>query len=902
MSRPDSILRFLDLKSEDFDFLGRYLPLMRSSAGQFAKEFYDFLSRHSETKASLENLAPEKFETLLEQQARHFRRLLTDRFDDRYRADLKHIGEAHHRAGIEPAWVTGGYALYLRRLDDLGDSAAVPPEDRPRLRQTLSRLVLADLCLQLQGYACARSRDDSTREALTHVLISTILMEQSIGTWDTLMRRMCRAIVSPDTHIVAAWTAMTSAGTGALVLSWIAGPLGESDPSILAHPDNPCRRALHSGQPLVLPADGAVAAYLMPGHLPEGTKEIGIFPFGESESGYAGVGIFAADSTNYFQRIGLGHFQAISQFGDLMLNLRSQSLKDPLTGLPNRTLFYDRLNHALAGPSRRTRLLAIGVLNLDDFKPVNDDHGCEVGDEVLVQVAARLQAVLRPVDTLARLGGDEFGLLLDNLDNVYVLEALAERMLQALRGHFVPNLRRGYISASIGFTLFPLDEERADVLLRHADVAMYSSKRAGGDRFTLYSAVLSDEAKWQAQTTHELRQAISGGELLLYYQPQVDMATSKVLSVEALLRWNHPVRGLTAPGEFLDAIEKGPMAREIGQYVLDQALADATAWQEQGLSLQIAVNISARHMLGPEFLDDLQNALASHNFPAEKLEIEVTETTAIADLAVAHEVLAACRGLGVSVALDDFGTGNAPLSYLQMLPADTIKIDRSFVCNMLENPKDAAIVASVITAGRLMGLEVVGEGVESSELGSLLVRFGCRHAQGYVIAKPMPPEAIPAWVHSYQGDPTWATWLDLPWRPEDYGMMIMMLSHAQRARRTFTALTDPNVAFPTHLLEPNAERLCDLGRWLDGEGLSRFPDHPRLKAIRRLHDRLHKTARTAGRIIMSKEPATVIERAVREKADQIRVLSEAIQTQFRDWMQSSALHSRRKRRRQNISA
>lgn len=883
----ESILRFLELEDEDFDFLDRYRPLLQRDATSFAEGFYEYLLGQPETASILRNLSGTAFKDLLRKQARHFERLLTDRFDSPYQEDIRRVGQIHHRRGIAPVWITGAYARYWEYLDTLSASPEVLPGDRLRLREILSKSIFADLCLQLEGYAGAQSEDDAIRAALARALVNTLLAERSGPTWDRLLRRICQGLVSADTHILASWSAVGESGTLGLALTPYLGSYEDHPPAVCLpqNPDDPCWRALGSGEPVILTGVQAAAPDWMAGSLPPGCGEIGFFPFGSSKKAYAGVAILAADSENFFRRIGFERFTAFSHFADLLLDLRDQSLRDPLTGLPNRTLFHDRMTHALSGVERREHLLAVGVLDLDGFKLVNDQYGHAAGDALLQQVASRLRGAMRPRDTLARLGGDEFGLLLDELENVQQLESLMDRLLDALRLPFTVEHRTLALSASLGFTLHPLDDGDADTLVRHADKALYASKQAGGDRSIVYSTEMSEEAKWHSRISRELRHAVSHRELLLHYQPQVNMNTGAVVGVEALLRWQHPERGLLAPGEFMDALEDGPVSRRIGRHVLDKALAQLVAWQKQGISLRVAVNIGAHHLLAPEFIEDLRHALTTHAVAPERLEIEVTETTAIADLAAARDILAACRNFGVSVALDDFGTGNAPLSYLQSLPANTVKVDRGFVKDILDNPRDAAIVAGVVTSARLLGLEVVAEGVESSEHGCLLMQLGCKFAQGYLIAKPMRGEAIPAWIAAYAGNPVWASCSSQIWRPENYGLLMISLSHAQRARQTQALLADPHAPIPEHLLDPDSVRTCILGRWLEEEGKSRFGDHPRFRSIKDLHDQLHEAAREAA--LLKQEGTGVGTRAVKKKVDDIRRLSEAIQQQFADWLRAN---------------
>lgn len=770
MRADEAFFRFLRLETEDFDLLDRYRAVLQQGAELFARSFYEYLFGAPETAAIL---AGRNLAALLEGQATHFERLLAERFAPEYRAAIQRVGQIHQRLGIAPAWIAGSYSLYKEHLEQRTNAPDVPPEDRAPLRRVMSKIVFADLGLQLQGYARAQSQEDATRAALTRVLIDTVLSERSTGTWDSLLRRMCQGLVSEDTHILAAWGASLEAGRDGLTLACFAdGGSGEGPTCIPRQPDHPCWQALAAGEPVVVPATDAATLGLPGGVLPPGSQEVGFIPFGRSHAGYAGVGIVVADYVNYFARIGLDHFKAFSHFGDLAMTMRDQSLRDPLTGLPNRVLFHDRMNHALAGAGRRERLVAVGVLDLDGFKAVNDQFGHAAGDALLRQAVGRLRGAMRPMDTLARLGGDEFGLLLEGLENVFQLETLGERFLEAVRDPFEVEGRIVRVSASIGFTLHPLDDGDGETLLRHADMAMYSSKSAGRDKATVYSAAMSAEASRHARMTGELRSAIEREELVLHFQPQVDMATGDVVGAEALLRWSHPDRGMLLPGDFLDGVEGGPLLRRIGRHVLDQALRQAASWQAQGVPLRVAVNVGARHLLMPQFIDDLRESLARHAVGAHLLAIEITENTPIVDLASARDALAACRRLGVTVILDDFGTGNAPLSHLQALPADVIKIDRGFVRDILRNPKDRAIVAGVVTSAQLLGLGIVAEGVEDEEQGDLLLKLGCRLAQGYAIARPMPGPAIPEWIRAYTGLASWRAWAGRPWRPADYGALM----------------------------------------------------------------------------------------------------------------------------------
>ena len=375
----------------------------------------------------------------------------------------------------------------------------------------------------------------------------------------------------------------------------------------------------------------------------------------------------------------------------------------------------------------------------------------------------------------------------------------------------------------------------------------------------------------------QLWQALDQGELSLFYQPQVAMATGVVVGVEALLRWDHPHRGLLAAEDFLGDAENGDIIEPLGRYVLSQGLAQMADWEAQGLSLRVAVNIGARHLLSGHFVDDLSSILAQYPGFAPRLEIEVTETAALTDLTAARQVLVACKALGVSVALDDFGTGNASLSYLQNLPADRIKIDRTFVRDLLSDTKDLAIVAGVVTTARLLEIEMVAEGVESAECGYFLLQLGCPCAQGYGISQGLPAAAIPGWIQNYTPDPSWTSWATQRWCPEDYPILMITLAHTLRVRQTLAALSDPGAPAPEHLLHPKAEHRCVLGRWLEGDGAARYAKTVRFLRVKDLHHRLHEEMREMVRL-----KSIGAQAAVEARIPAFDVLTGAIQEELRN--------------------
>jgi len=454
----------------------------------------------------------------------------------------------------------------------------------------------------------------------------------------------------------------------------------------------------------------------------------------------------------------VGLFSDITQAKEQQQNLEHMAYHDPLTQLPNRTLFSDRLHQALARASRSEELLAICYFDLDGFKHVNDTLGHEAGDRLLVQLAARMRACLRESDTIARLGGDEFSMLLCGLQNIGECKQTLDRLLAAIKAPYLITGLTINISASIGYTVFPLDHSEPDTLLRHADHAMYQAKVSGGSRYHLFDAERDRQSRGLRQERERIEAALPNGEFCLFYQPKVDMRQGKVIGMEALIRWQHPELGLRAPAMFLPMIEDTDFVIQLGEWVILQALCQIAAWQEVGLDLQVSVNIAARHMIQADFAARLATLLSSFpSFVPSRLELEITETAAIEDIAGVAQTINSCKLLGVSFALDDFGVGYSSLTYLRRLPVEVIKVDQSFVRDMLFDADDLAVVAGVISLSQGFKRQVVAEGVETAEHGLQLLKMGCHLAQGYGIARPMPAEAVPAWVEAYKPDVSWAS-------------------------------------------------------------------------------------------------------------------------------------------------
>ncbi|MDP1664078.1 MAG: EAL domain-containing protein [Methylobacter sp.] len=452
----------------------------------------------------------------------------------------------------------------------------------------------------------------------------------------------------------------------------------------------------------------------------------------------------------------IGTSSDITQLKEQERKLELMAHYDPLTGVPNRILLADRMHLAFAQTRRDNCLMAVGYLDLDGFKPVNDRLGHEAGDQLLIEIALRIKNALREGDTIARLGGDEFVFLLLGLEKVEDCETTLHRLLQVISEPVSLKNQAVSVSASIGISIFPEDNTDPDTLLRHADQAMYQAKQEGKNCFHIYNLELDRQLHSHREALNRIEQALENEEFELFFQPKVDMQQGIVFGAEALIRWRHPERGVVMPGDFLPLLENHDIITKLDAWVIDKALQHMEDWQRLGLQLHISVNITARSLQTDDFILQLYYAFERHpSIKPAHFELEILETQALLDLSLTSQVIKDCQTLGVRFALDDFGTGYSSLSYLKHLPAETLKIDQTFVRNMLENEDDLAIVQGVIGLAESFRRQVIAEGVESIEHGIALLQMGCRHAQGYGIAKPMPAADLAAWVQEWEVPAAW---------------------------------------------------------------------------------------------------------------------------------------------------
>ena len=520
--------------------------------------------------------------------------------------------------------------------------------------------------------------------------------------------------------------------------------------------------------------------------------------------------------------------------------LESQAHYDLLTRLPNRTLLADRMKQALAHSQRSGEILAVCLMDLDGFKPVNDTFGHKAGDALLQEIARRLLDSIREGDTAARMGGDEFALLLGGFKSAEQCEFTLRRLLDSIA---VPTSFEGKpirVSGSIGVTLFPGDTREPELLLRHADQAMYKAKENGKNRFHIFNPAIESRMRANQSLHKRIGDALDRGQFCLYYQPKVDCRAGKVVGLEALIRWHHPVLGLRNPGEFIPLIEHEDIVVRLGEWVIRESLRQMLEWQQQGVQLDISVNISARQFLRAGFDAHLSEILSQ--YPPEfarHLEIELVETAALEDINAVSAVMAHQQAIGVRFSLDDFGTGYSSLIHLKRLAVNELKIDQTFVRDMLDDPGDLAIVQGVIGLASAFRHQVVAEGVENIEQILMLLELGCDVMQGYGIARPMPAVNVLPWVTGFQSDPRWSVASShFPVR-SDFELLLMEVAHRHWLERLRSVTALQTVDRP-----PPEYEHCRLSLWYGGAGRKRYGQLPEFCAIDEPHRELHQLAET----------------------------------------------------------
>ncbi|MEO1082313.1 MAG: EAL domain-containing protein [Pseudomonadota bacterium] len=503
---------------------------------------------------------------------------------------------------------------------------------------------------------------------------------------------------------------------------------------------------------------------------------------------------------------------------------------DSLTGLPNRTALLERLRTAMEATHENGQQLAIAFIDLDDFKPVNERYGHIIGDEILISIGKRMLGVMRECDTVARLGGDEFVALINDVGDESEAQGLFKRLLQAASEPVAIGKHRIHLNASMGTTRYPQAHSLdADQLLRQADQAMYDAKNSGKNRIRSFDVGSLETASHRRRAVSAVLEAIDARELCLHYQPKVNMRSGELIGVEALLRWQHPERGLLLPGEFLPFLDSAADITRLGEWVLQEALEQCSRWIRDGFPCPVSVNIDVLQFKRPDFTTRLSDLLGNYpGVPEGFLELEILETGALEEDVLASGALRRCREMGLRISLDDFGTGFSSLSYLKSVPAETLKIDRSFVMSMLTDPNDLSIIQGVLGLAQAFNRECIAEGVESEEHGKLLLRLGCELGQGFAIAKALPASELRDWHQSWRAPDSWTRALPIP---REEHLVLYAEVEMRNWRELIGAYLEGGGPPPF-----TARSTTGLGGWLKGTAARALRGEPEVLELHRCHN------------------------------------------------------------------
>ncbi len=546
-------------------------------------------------------------------------------------------------------------------------------------------------------------------------------------------------------------------------------------------------------------------------------------------------------------------FHDTSDTHKLTQALSWQAHHDALTKLPNRILLKDKLEASLEEVKDNNSLLTLFFIDLDNFKPINDDYGHEQGDKVLKIIAQRLLEIIRHKDMAARLGGDEFVIIMPSFEQFEDIIKSLERVMKAISQPIPVGSTNVSLSASIGVTIFPDDHSDADTLLRHADQAMYIAKQKGRNQYHFFD-VQSDQVSTHLENQRQrLEQALIDEEFFLVYQPKVNMRTGKIYGFEALIRWDNPDIGIVYPDQFIPLCEDSELIICIGDWVFSQALKQLHTWIEAGFDFKLSINIAAKQFQAPDFIDKLDTILTQNpDIPANCIELEVLESAALQDVEKVSEIIMACHERNITIALDDFGSGYASLAYLKQLPANQLKIDKSFIIDLLTDEGDRAIVEGITSLAEIFKCQVIAEGVESNAHGVMLLRLGCDMAQGFGISKPLLAELVLDWAKKWQPDPNWLRWADTQWDISDFPLFIAHSDHFAGMNKLATYIkhyTPEQPPFDLH-----AYNHCRLGEWFYSIGQHKYHHLKSYQALEQPHQATHSLAKKMLQLCLEGKP------------------------------------------------
>ena len=713
--------RLLSLDGPQRSLLRRYRSHLGSGALAFAKTFYEYLLNSPETSRILRRYehGGGEIDHLVHKQIDHVTQLLLGLEDAGTASRLKRVGELHYRWGVEPVWLMGAYALYARHLRGvIYDTAEIAEEHRAPLHDCVVTLLFHDIGLMVEGYWIAGQNALDEEHSTVRKL-----QEQT----SSLLANIPQVLWSAD--VINDQLIYVSPSAGELKVS-------EGEPPIpglveIAPDDRPRVKEAWS--------------MALAGKKAEVECRVGDGAGGRRW--YRRVFYPYVDPKGTVIRVD-GLMEDITASKDMTDRLHTLATTDSMTGLPNREVLLDRLRQAMASSSRDGgRDVVLILLDLDRFKEINDTLGHLAGDDVLVTVGQRLSTVLRESDTLARIGGDEFAILLPAVENGRMaVEAVAANVHQCFDESFYHLGEELSVDVSIGAAVCPEHGRDVERLMSRADMAL--SRTKGQDvQVLVYDDDLDPNARQRMELTATLRHAAERGQLRMHYQPVVDLQTREVVSAEALVRWEHPKYGLLAPVQFIRLAERTGAIRSLTEWVVQAAMQQGEDWRDRGFRLSVAVNVSGKILQNAQATESLLGLLDHDR--ALFLDIEITEDSLMSDVGRSTRILKRLRELGITVAVDDFGTGYSSLAYLKALPLQTLKIDRSFIQDMMRDDNARTIVRAIIDLAHGLGLQVIAEGIEDEDVYRELADYGCDRGQGYYIGKPVPPGTFTAWAEQH---------------------------------------------------------------------------------------------------------------------------------------------------------
>ncbi len=536
----------------------------------------------------------------------------------------------------------------------------------------------------------------------------------------------------------------------------------------------------------------------------------------------------------------------ITQEKNRELKYKNIANHDSLTKLPNRLLLSDRLEYAVAHATRNNTHMALCMIDLDGFKALNDTYGHKAGDTLLIEVSKRMLEVVRSDDTVARLGGDEFVVILGDLEKIDDCTVSLYRLLNTISApYMIEGNSIDTISASIGVNTYPQDKVDPETLLKHADVAMYKSKNSGKNKFTFFDTASDKKIKANYKALNKIKKSLEDNNFILHYQPKLNSITGEIVEVEALARWRHPMLGIMQPTEFLPLIQNDNELNEMfDSWVIHEAICQLVQWQNMGLFIKICINISPKQFKQKKFVQKIKDEFVKNNISLEYLshiEFEILESDVVDDLNRSNRIIKECKELGLSFALDDFGTGYSSLVHLKELSIDAIKIDNSFVANMLENSEDMAIVQAIVALASAFDIRVSAEGAENIEQVLSLMEMGCDEVQGFAIAKPMPANELVSYITNLTPDPRWRLASHtLPSRI-DFELLLAESNHKYWVEMIISELSKstPNLSL-VHI----DHKGCRFGKWFEKNRSKNYKITPSFKDLDTAHQEIHKLSHT----------------------------------------------------------